>query len=88
SLTKEPTLNAFSGLDPLKWIQFDELKNVNCLAKYECCNFYSAKWIDNQNKREGTIEVILISPINKTHLKCHDKVSMHDILGISQDPQN
>ncbi|CAG8695089.1 7613_t:CDS:2, partial [Gigaspora rosea] len=95
-LTKESPINAFNGLDSLKWIRFDELKNIDNLTEYK---FRSAKWmINDKTQHKRGIKVVLISlnyshenilsTIKKIYLECHDQLSIHDILGITQDPQD
>lgn len=91
-LTKESPINAFNGLDSLKWIRFDELKNIDNLTEHKFC---SAKWmIGDQTQHKRGIKVVLINldysheNIKKIYLECHDQLSIHDILGITQDPQD
>ncbi|CAG8530291.1 6563_t:CDS:2, partial [Racocetra fulgida] len=60
-LIKEPPLNAFNDLDPLKWIQFDELKNIDYSTEHK--KVYSAEWIGNQSqqcKKEGEMKHLLV----------------------------
>ncbi|CAG8596161.1 1512_t:CDS:2 [Gigaspora margarita] len=91
-LTKESPINAFNGLDSLKWIRFDELKNIDNLTEHKFC---SAKWmIGDQTQHKRGIKVVLINldysheNIKKIYLECHDQLNIHDILGITQDPQD
>ncbi|CAG8702806.1 24073_t:CDS:2 [Cetraspora pellucida] len=93
--TKEPPLNALNGLYSLKWIQFNELKNIDYFAEYK---IYSVEWIGaqiQQYEKGSEIKVILInldknilSTIKNIHLECHDQFSIHNILDISRNQQD
>ncbi|CAG8702338.1 26052_t:CDS:2 [Dentiscutata erythropus] len=44
-IAKESPLNKFNGLGSLRWIQFDELKNIDYFTEHK---FYPAEWTGDQ----------------------------------------